>query len=145
MPAGIPPHPIPSWLRAPAARARRVLRGVPGLAAAYIFGSSLTRRDFRDVDIALLMAPRATGPSDSRLNRLAVDLDGAFRAETDLHLCGRLPDPLLYRVVCEGARLATLDRLAAVRFETDTLIRFLDFKPAHDWLADRVLERPGPW
>lgn len=136
--------PLRRWLALPAARARRELRGERGLAAAYLFGSALARSDFGDVDIALLYSPRARRPGSARLSALALRLDKALRAETDLTLIDDLPDPLRFRVVSEGLRFLTVDRLAAVRFESETLVRFLDFKPAYDRLGARILSR-DPW
>lgn len=143
MPAS--PNQIPSWLKTGASRARRVLSRQPGLAAAYLFGSALRSRHFRDVDVALLFASRSREPGPARMTELALGLDKSFKAETDLHLLSGLPEPVRFRVVRDGARFLTLDRLASSRFETDTLNLFLDFKPTFDRLAAGVLARPGPW
>ncbi len=132
---------IPVWLKPGILRARRALSRETGLAAAYLYGSALGRRDFEDVDVALLYASGARTPGQSRLSGLALSLDKAFQAETDLHAADELPDALRFRVVRDGVRFLTLDRLAAVRFESETLIRFLDFKPAYDRLNASVLAR----
>jgi predicted nucleotidyltransferase len=111
------------------------------LAAAYLFGSSLSRSDYNDIDVALVFSEGARAPAERELAEIALALDKAFHAETDLHLATDLPDAILFRVVRDGVRFLTLDPLAAVRFEADTLTRFLDFKPAYDWLTSRILQR----
>lgn len=134
---------IPPWLRQKVVRAKRVLARQSGLAAAYVYGSSLRTPRYRDVDVALLLRPSVRRPADSRLEAVALDLDKAFGAQTDLHLLDELPDPVRHRVLRDGVRILTPDPLAAVRFESETLIRFLDFKPAFDKLTDRILRRSG--
>lgn len=132
---------IPDWLVRDARRAKRILASEPGLAVAYLYGSSLKTKAYRDVDIALLYRVSVRNPAGERLQRLASRLDKIFGRETDLHIISELPDPLRFRIVKEGVRLLARDPLAAVRFESETLIRFLDFKPAYDALTQRVLER----
>ena len=118
-----------------------VLASEAGLAGAYLYGSALRIRNNRDVDIALLYGPSRRRPADSRLEKIASALDKAFGKETDIHLVSELPDPVLFRVIREGARLFAADRLAVVRFESETMIRFLDFKSSYDFLTERILMR----
>lgn len=132
---------LPTWLRKGAAEAERILRVQPGLAAAYLYGSALRSPRHRDVDIALLYRFSAPRPSDRQLAQTALALDKAFGSETDLQILSELPDPVCFRVIGEGARFLTLDPLTAVRFQSETLIRFLDFKPAYDFHTEKILAR----
>ncbi len=132
---------LPPWLRKGAARAELVLKRLPVLAAAYIYGSALKTPAHRDVDVALLLRPSRRRPADSRLAAIALDLDKAFGTETDLRLLDQLPDPVRHRVIRDGVRLVTPDPLCAIRFESETFIRYLDFKPVFDRLNDCILRR----
>lgn len=134
---------VPSWLEKGVARAKRILAREPALAAVYLYGSALKTPRYGDVDVAFLMGPSRRRPADSRLNAIALELDKAFGAQTDVHLLNELPDPLRHRVIRDGLRILTLDPLAAIRFESETLIRFLDFKPTFEFLTDRILSRGG--
>lgn len=88
------------------------MAGEPGLAAVYVYGSALRDPRYRDVDVALLVRPSKRRPPASRLEAIALELDKAFAAETDLHLLDELPDPIRHRVIRGGVRVMTLDRLA---------------------------------
>ncbi len=134
----------PPWLKDALARALRVLSQERWLAAAYLYGSSLRTRHFEDVDLAFVPRPKIRPPNSSELCALALKLDRTFQAETDCHLSTDLPDSILFRIVREGYRFLTRDELAAVRFESQTLIHFLDFKPTYDYLNNNILER-RPW
>lgn len=138
------PRALPAWMKVKVGRARRLLAPQRWVAAAYLYGSSLRTHRFEDVDLALLPLPRAKLPGSGAMTALALSLDKAFSAETDLHLVCDLVDPLRFRIVREGRRFFTRDGLSAVRFESETLIRFLDFKPSFDRLTERILRR-SPW
>ena len=131
----------PARLRGALARARGVLLRESRLAAAYLYGSALKGPGNRDVDVALLYRPAGRGPSPRALSELALRLDKAFGAETDLHLLSELPDPVRFRVVRDGVRILARDSLFAVRFEAGTMSRFLDFRPTYAFHTARVLGR----
>ncbi|HFD40587.1 MAG TPA: nucleotidyltransferase domain-containing protein [Anaerolineae bacterium] len=100
---------------------------------AYLFGSQATGQagPLSDVDIAVLLPP---GTPASRWSAIQlaltndlIDLLGCN--QVDVVVLNRAPPLLADRVVRYGQVLFESDPLQRVRFETETLRRYLDTKP----------------
>ncbi len=120
---------------------RRVLSRFPVVRLAYLYGSSLQRADFRDVDIALGTTPGYPGDSIGLRLKFAATLGRSLPWEFDVHLLHELPLPLQHRVISTGRCLLARDEIARVRFEAGVLNEFLDFEPTHSWLVDAAIQR----
>ena len=118
-------------------RLHAVLARYPELAAAYLFGSTArgTAGPESDVDVGLVFKERGVG---SRENfRLIADLASRLEA-------GTAPRPVdvvaledqgaifCHRVLLEGRRIFEGDRKRRIDFESDTIVRALDFRPTYD-------------
>lgn len=120
---------------------RRALAGLQGLRLAYLYGSSLLRPDFRDVDIAVALSRRGAFDSLGARLKLAGALGRRLAWEFDVHLLQEMPLALQYRVIATGRCLLSRSDVGRTRYEAWVLNRFLDFKPAHDYLVEQSLRR----
>ncbi|MBI5242141.1 MAG: hypothetical protein HY922_00490 [Elusimicrobia bacterium] len=140
----------------------RVLRGFPFLRLAYIYGSALSRDDFRDVDIALGLAARLEAQSSQGCRsplpkraarasaghdcvgvrvKIAAALGRRLGWDFDVNLLGEMPLPLQYRVIATGRCVLRRSDIERTRYEARVLNEFLDFKPSHDRLLAESLRR----
>lgn len=128
----------------------RILADYPEVAAAYLFGSAArgTMGPDSDVDLGLVMRDRRWTALDA-YDRLA---DLASRAEAAAP--GRMIDvvvldpqgPLLrYAVVRDGVCIYEADRTRRIDFESETLSRYLDFKPMWDRMTAGRLTQIRRW
>lgn len=136
---------LPPWVLRHESALRGAMERCPHLAACYLFGSVLRRPDFEDVDVAILGTSVRRGPSAGDLDVLVRRFESLFRRPADLHRLEELPDHLRHRIFREGVRLHLKNPLRAIRFEADTLTRFLDFKPTYDRLNGAIISRESPW
>lgn len=103
-----------------------------GVAAVYLFGSRAkgTHTPVSDADVAVLMpqgSRRLTLAERSSLANAFADELGA--PDADLVVLNEAPLELRGRVVQEGRPLYRADEPGRVRFEVDTLSRWLDVEP----------------
>jgi predicted nucleotidyltransferase len=110
-----------------------VAAGEPAVAAAYLFGSQATGRatPLSDIDVGLLIDHDAGREAvvgtvtDALCRRLRTGrMDVVSLTEASL--------PLRYRVVRDGVRVFRRDAAATERFEAETVLQYLDFKPLRD-------------
>jgi predicted nucleotidyltransferase len=111
---------------------RKTAAGIPSLLAVYLFGSIAAGRrgPLSDIDVAVL-----AGPTGSRecLGQFADALCRALRTERlDVVSLNEAPPPLAYRVIRDGRLILCRDERARELFESDTIMRYLDFKPVRE-------------
>lgn len=131
----------------------------PSVAAVYVFGSVArgTARPDSDLDVGVVFV-RGTGAGtrDRIADALGVALGAATGIErvdvVDLEAQGPI---FAHRVLCEGALAHEGDRARRVDFESDTVVRALDFRPTYElatrgkatalrrWLRERYDLRSG--
>jgi predicted nucleotidyltransferase len=112
---------------------RGVLRRSGNVVLGYLFGSRARGEAgaLSDVDVAVLLSEDANRETVS--GQLMDALARALRTDRiDLVLLEQAPTPLRYRIVREGKLLQCADEEARVRFVTDTVMSYLDFKPLRD-------------
>lgn len=99
----------------------------------YLFGSVSAERcgPLSDVDVAVLLTP---SPSSTELcGQLQDALCRALNSDrVDLVSLADAPSSLAYRVIRDGRCVFCRDRGARETFESDTVMRYLDFKPVRD-------------
>jgi len=111
---------------------RKTAARFPSVWAAYHFGSGAAGRSgpLSDVDIAVLLDPAARNETCGELE------DALCRAlhtdRVDLVILNRAPPSLAYRVVRDGRRVICRNTRACEAFESDTVMRYLDFQPVRD-------------
>ncbi len=111
-------------------RIQDVLRCEPDVVVAYLFGSHARGEagPLSDVDIGVLLA--GDGAAHGRLLDTLVERLGTERI--DLVSLARAPLPLRYRAVRDGRLLVCRDEKLRQRFEAESVLRYLDFKPLRD-------------
>lgn len=120
-----------------ARRMRPILADYPQLAAAWIFGSA-ARGDLRadsDIDVGILFRT----PGDTALDHHRMIGELAARLESST-----VPHPVdvvvlesqgvifCHRAFVEGQLIYEADHERRVDFESDTVVRALDFRPTHE-------------
>ena len=116
-----------------------VLSGLPSLRVAYLYGSLLTREDFRDIDIALLVDKEiGEGDAPSYASRAADLIEAAigYRYECEVRVLNNEPAWFRYEVISTGTPLCIRDEDDRVDFETAVLVEYQDLKFMYD-LFDR--------
>jgi len=115
------------------------------LAVAYLFGSQAQGRaaGLSDVDVAVLL-DLSIDPEERlslQLELIAVAARTLRSSRLDLVILDDAPVLLRHRVVRDGERLLERDRARRVRFETATILEYLDTKPLRSELARGVRRR----
>jgi hypothetical protein len=116
-----------------------MLSRLPSLRIAYVYGSFLSRDDFRDIDIALLVEGQPDGDFIQRYAAEAGDcLEEAleFRHECDVKLLNDLPVWLRFEIISTGMLLYVRDDDDRIDYETQVLVEYQDIKSMYD-LFDR--------
>jgi predicted nucleotidyltransferase len=133
--------------------------GYPAIAAAYVFGSVARGQagPESDLDVGLVYRERDGTDHERLAPTLAVRLGQvsghAVVDVVDLEAQGPI---FCHRVLCEGQRLYEADAARRIDFESETIVRALDFRPTYDlatrgkpaalrrWLRERYDLRTGP-
>ena len=118
---------------------RDVLPSIPSLRLAYVYGSFLSREDFRDIDIALLADDRYDQDSfDEYASEAGDRLEGSldFRCECDVRVLNDLPVWLKFEIISTGKLLYVRNEDDRIDFETQVLVEYQDMKSMYD-LFDR--------
>jgi len=120
-------------------RIRDVMASFPSLRVAYLYGSFLSRDDFRDIDIALLAdEPGCQDDPLTYASRVADALGRAlvFRYECDVRVINHEPVWFRYEVISSGRAVFVRDEDDRIDFETRVLVEYQDIKSMYD-LFDR--------
>jgi predicted nucleotidyltransferase len=116
---------------------------VPGLVAAYLFGSHARgeAKPASDVDVALWMTDAPATLDDLQLD-LAADLERDLRVAVDVVILNGAPSDLIHRVLCDGVLLVERDRSARVRLEVRARSDYFDLLPLRN--AYRAARQRAP-
>ena len=112
---------------------RDTLEEFPSIALGFLFGSTAkgTTGPLSDVDVAVLL-DRST-PLDAVEGPLHAALCRALRTDhVDLIMLADAPSSLAYRIIRDGRCILCRDAKAKEHFETNTIMRYLDFKPVRE-------------
>ncbi|MFA7694045.1 MAG: nucleotidyltransferase domain-containing protein [Methanoregula sp.] len=121
------------------ARIRDVFASLPSIRVGYIYGSFLSRNDFRDIDIALLVDEHTSGDDPLTYASRVADVLGAalgFSHECDARVINHEPVWFQYEVIRSGRAVYVRDENGRLDFETRVLIEYQDLKFMYD-LFDR--------
>lgn len=125
-------------------RVRDALLPAPPLRVAWIYGSVLTRDDFRDIDVALLLDPKVPeNEAISFASEVANMIETAigFRHECDVRVINREPVWFQYEVIRSGVLLFVRDEQDRLDFETGVMVEYLDMKYTYDLFDREYLAR----
>lgn len=120
-------------------RMRDILSTFPSLRVAYLYGSFLSRNDFRDIDIALLIDDGSDEENNLKFTaKVGNVLEEAlgFSHECDLRVLNDDPIWFKYEIISTGMPLYSKNADDRFDFETEVLIEYLDIKYMYD-LFDR--------
>jgi hypothetical protein len=120
-------------------RMRDILATFPQLRVAYLYGSFLSRDDFRDLDLALLIDNRSGEENTLKFTAMVGDvLEEAlgFSHECDIRVLNNDPIWFRYEIISTGIPLYIKNADDRFDFETDVLIEYQDIKYMYD-LFDR--------
>lgn len=112
-----------------------------GVAVAYLFGSRAegTARPDSDHDVAVLFTDET--PALDAVVRLGADLARRWGTAVDVVDLARAPLELRGRVAESGVRLYSADEPRRVRFEADTRVRWIEFRPLVEETSAAYLRR----
>ncbi len=116
-----------------------VMASFPSLRVAYLYGSFLSRDDFRDIDIALLADEQVCRDDPLFYASRVADALGralAFRYECDVRVINHEPVWFQYEVISSGRAVFVCDGDDRIDFETRVLVEYQDIKFTYD-LFDR--------
>lgn len=113
---------------------------------AYVYGSVLRTRDYKDIDVAVYADPR---PPKARAWELRQKLSAAledaipkdFLREVDVHILQEMPLVLQHRIISEGVCVYARPKSLKPLYEEEVLNSFLDFQPAYEWLNRQAVQR----
>ncbi len=140
--ANVQPYPGRLFRHAPAEREAIVdalavaLRAEPDVVFAYVHGSFVTERPFRDVDVGVHLAPEAEGGWERQM-RLAETLEEAVASSpglgaalpVDVRVLNRAPLGFCYQVLRRGELVFSRDEALRVRWVARIVGLYLDLKP----------------
>jgi predicted nucleotidyltransferase len=104
---------------------------IPGLVAAYLFGST-ARGDARadsDVDLGLLYSRAPAATLADQPFAVAADLASLLGREVDAVVLNGAPVDLIHRVLREGSCIFETDRSARIAFEVRSRNEYFDLLP----------------
>jgi uncharacterized protein len=120
-------------------RLRDSISSLPSLQVAYLYGSFLSRDDFRDIDIGLFID---NGPDKEHTLEYAANAGSileealGFHHECDIRVLNEEPVWFVYEVISTGMVLFTRNEDDRIDIETRVLIEYQDMKSMYD-LFDR--------
>lgn len=114
---------------------------------AYVYGSALRTRDYKDIDVAVYASPGR--PPKARAWELRQKLSAAledaipkdFLREVDVHILQEMPLVLQHRIISEGVCVYARPKSLKPLYEEEVLNSFLDFQPAYEWLNRQAVQR----
>ena len=118
---------------------RDAVSSLPQLRLAYVYGSFLSRNDFRDIDIALLVNNRLQEENALKFAAKAgdtIEKTLGFRYEVDVRILNHQPVWFQFKVISTGIPVYAQHEDARVEFETWVLVEYMDIKSMYD-LFDR--------
>ncbi|HSU39694.1 MAG TPA: nucleotidyltransferase domain-containing protein [Polyangiaceae bacterium] len=110
---------------------RELLRRVPGLSAAYLFGS-FGRGEARpdsDVDLALLYARPPASTLRDQPFLLAAELESLFGRSVDVIVLNTAPADLVHRILRDGRLIVQTNPSARIAFEVRARNEYFDLLP----------------
>jgi len=120
-------------------RLRDSVSSIPSLRVAYLYGSFLSRDDFRDIDIGLFID---NGSDNEHALKYAANAGSileevlGFGHECDIKILNVEPVWFTYEVISTGMVLFTRNEDDRIEIETRVLIEYQDIKSMYD-LFDR--------
>lgn len=120
------------------------LRRHPEIELAYLFGSAAKGKKVpRDVDVAILLSkPLKVTQKLGYIVKLCTELEKTHPAHTfDITILNSADPLLAFQVIQHGKLLVERHKKADTNFKVQTMTRYHDAKPLHDFFYKRAMER----
>jgi uncharacterized protein len=123
-------------------RMRDILSSFPSLRVAYLYGSFLSRDDFRDIDCALLIDD---GVGEEYFLKFAANVGEilkealGFNHECDVRVLNDQPVWLQFEIISTGMPLYVRNDDDRIDFETNVLVEYQDIKSMYDLFDSEYL------
>lgn len=108
----------------------------PEIIAAYLFGSAVTGKmnPMSDVDVAVLLQKQTLLRRELSISfHILSAIQEIFHREGDVKVLNRITDlPFLHEVLSKGKLIYERDPAIHRAFVAETIISYLDFKPAYE-------------
>jgi len=120
------------------------------IAWAYLYGSFLTEERFEDLDLAVYLVPAYLKQCFSVMKeeqRLAIMLEKFLspRLEVDLKILNFAPIRFQYQVLKSGKLIYFRNPSEVIRYEGDTISRYLDYKSTFQIFENSLRQRIEKW
>ena len=123
---------------------RKILSGLKEVDAAYIFGSFLERKDFNDIDVALLLSESLDPYKSLKFSlRIAGELERQIRPrfEFDVKILNSSPIEFQFEVIKKGHVIFFRDESRKIDYESEVISAYLDLKYMYDLIDREFLAR----
>ena len=108
-----------------------VLKGREEVLAAYLFGSSLYKEQFNDIDVGLLLDENFRPPPLYEA-KIAGELEKAIgKLNFDVRVLNNRPVRFLFSILKNSVLIHCKDERKRVEFESKVMMEYLDIKPYH--------------
>lgn len=132
-------RPAPEEKRKITAAARSFLINRREIDFAFIHGSFVTEESFGDIDIAVYLAEKITGPPVAYEILLEVELEKSLKYPVDVRILNSAPLSFRYQVIKNGSVLFERDADRRADFQAETIDMYLDFAPFRERYLKEVL------
>jgi uncharacterized protein YutE (UPF0331/DUF86 family)/predicted nucleotidyltransferase len=115
-----------------------------GISFAYLFGSAVRSKNFRDVDIAVYLLPCPSSSYERfklamRIGR-AIEKSMPERYEVDVNILNEAPLFFQYEVIRTGQLIFHRDEQQRFYYEKCLLLKYLDYQPVWSALIDQYFK-----
>lgn len=123
-------------------RISKVLQEFSEIEIGYVFGSFL-KGDFRDIDIGLLLKGSFSSSYEATKFAMKVgrklEREFNFSYEFDIRVLNFSPTNFQYRVIKEGKPIFSQTPVERIRYESELLSKYLDYKETSDWFDKKLI------
>ena len=125
-------------------RISQIVGNFPDVEVAYVFGSFLERRDFRDIDVALLVSEKLSSYNALKLAmHIGSELDFGIKIghDFDVRVLNNAHPEFQYEVVKTGVAVFSRDEQERFDYEADVISTYLDLKEMYDFFDREYLAK----
>jgi hypothetical protein len=123
----------------------KILINFNKIKVAYLFGSVIKFDKFNDIDIGVVLEKNL---NDSYKNfkfamTVARELEKEFnyKYEFDIKILNETPIYFQYEVIRNGKMIYTKDEIIRIKYESELVSKYLDYKPTLDFFNKKLFER----
>ncbi|AAM03626.1 TPA: nucleotidyltransferase [Methanosarcina acetivorans] len=122
----------------------KTLAGLKEVDTAYVFGSFLERKNFNDIDVALLLSESLDPYQSLKFSlRIAGELERRIRPrfEFDVKILNSSPIEFQFEVIKKGHIIFSRNESNRIDYESEVISAYLDLKYMYDLIDKELLAR----